>query len=459
MTRKSRALLLTLVAAAALALAAPAGAAIRFVRMQGVNAPGPAKYDKVGILKQGNPAADHILVLEPGTSASAAYFRLVAADIVRMLPGWQVWSVERRENLLEDQSRADLAKRGRITPKQLFDYYLGWLGSPNPVQPHFVPVADADVPFAKKWGMGVAVQDLRRVVKLAARDGRTVVLGGHSLGGSITTAYATWDFGGKPGAADLSGLVFVDGAGGGRTVPTADEAQVALDQLNQPDQSPFLDLTGLGLPWSAGVFNIVGSISALRAPNDLSVFDGWPFLPASLRPPVPASNAGGYGHAFDTATSPANLRLIQVHIGHFADSGDPRGWVNGELGTVQRVAVMFSGRGLRGLDGTAWYHPRRLSLDAGAIDNGTDNPAQAVLGDHATHGRQVKVPMYAFETALGDGRVIPAVQDLARQSHVPKSEQRYVDKSKTYAHVDPLAASTSKNAFLKTLLPFLKRIG
>jgi hypothetical protein len=242
-------------------------------------------------------------------------------------------------------------------------------------------------------------------------------------------------------------------------VPTADEAQAALDQLNQPDQSPFLDLTGLGLPWSAGVFNIVGSISALRAPNDLSVFDGWPFLPASLRPPVPASNAGGYGRAFDTATSPANLRLIQVHIGHFADSGDPRGWVNAELGTVQRVAVMFSGRGLRGLDGTAWYHPRRLSLDAGAIDNGTDNPAQAVLGDHATHGRQVKVPMYAFEAALGDGRVIPAVQDLARQSHVPKSEQRYVDKSATYAHVDPLAASTSKNAFLKTLLPFLKRIG
>src|SRR6185295_3910778 len=81
MTRKSRALLLTLVVAAALALAAPAGAAIKFVRMQGVNAPGPAKYDKVGILKQGNPAADHILVLEPGTSASAAYFRLVAADI------------------------------------------------------------------------------------------------------------------------------------------------------------------------------------------------------------------------------------------------------------------------------------------------------------------------------------------------------------------------------------------
>src|SRR6476469_7466868 len=78
MTRKSRALLLALLAAAAaVALAAPAAAAVKFVRIKGVDAPGPAKYDRVGILKQGNPAADHVLVLEPGTSASSAYFRLV----------------------------------------------------------------------------------------------------------------------------------------------------------------------------------------------------------------------------------------------------------------------------------------------------------------------------------------------------------------------------------------------
>src|SRR5204862_4244290 len=107
---KLRATLLALVAlAAALAVAAPAGAATKFVRIKGVNAAGPAKYDRVGILEQGNPKADHVLVLEPGTSASAAYFRLVAASIVNKLPDWQVWSVERRENLLEDQSRLDLA--------------------------------------------------------------------------------------------------------------------------------------------------------------------------------------------------------------------------------------------------------------------------------------------------------------------------------------------------------------
>ena len=151
------------------------------------------------------------------------------------------------------------------------------------------------------------------------------------------------------------------------------------------------------------------------------------------------------------------LGLIQVHIGHFAESGDPRGWVNGELGTVERVAKAFSG-GITGHDGTAWYHPRRLSIDAGAINNGRDNPAQAVFGDHAIFGSRVHVPMYAFETALGDGRVIPAVRQLAGQSHVPKAERRFVDRA-NYAHVDPLVALPQKNAFLKTLVPFLKRIG
>ena len=59
--------------------------------------------------------------------------------------------------------------------------------------------------------MKVEIEDLRRVVERRNEVGGKVVLGGHSLGGSITTAYATWDFNGKPGAEDLSGLVFIDG--------------------------------------------------------------------------------------------------------------------------------------------------------------------------------------------------------------------------------------------------------
>ena len=59
--------------------------------------------------------------------------------------------------------------------------------------------------------MNVEIEDLHRVVGRRREHGRRVVLGGHSLGGSITTAYATWDFNGKPGAKDLAGLVYIDG--------------------------------------------------------------------------------------------------------------------------------------------------------------------------------------------------------------------------------------------------------
>ena len=40
------------------------------------------------------------------------------------------------------------------------------------------------------------------------------MVGGHSLGGSITTAYATRDFNGRPGARGLAGLVYIDGGSG-----------------------------------------------------------------------------------------------------------------------------------------------------------------------------------------------------------------------------------------------------
>ena len=60
----------------------------------------------------------------PGTSASAAYFAPLAQDILSKTKDWQVWSVERRENLFEDHSMVDRAKRGEATVQQVFDYYL-----------------------------------------------------------------------------------------------------------------------------------------------------------------------------------------------------------------------------------------------------------------------------------------------------------------------------------------------
>jgi hypothetical protein len=435
----------------AIALAgAPAASAERVFTVKGADAPGPARYDRVRVIEQGPRTARNVLVLVPGTSGGAAYFRPVAAAIVKRLHGWRVWSVDRRENRLEDHSMLDRVLAHKASLRDLFRYYLEWLGDPS-VTPHFTPVADADVPYARRWGMGVAIRDLRRVIAAARRGGNHVVLGGHSLGATIAVAYATWDFHGRAGARDLDGLVLIDGGSSSSATVTKPDAEQQLATLQTG--SPFLDLTGLGLPWSAGVFNIVGSTAARQRPNALAVLDGWPLLPSNLRPPVRATNAGGYGYALDSDTSPDGLRLVHMHIGHLAATGDPRRWVNGELGTVHRAATMFSG--IRGIDGSAWYHPRRLSLDGQAVAGGVANPAQKVLGVRATHGSDVHLPIYAIETSLGAGRVLRGAKALARRSHVRK-RLVLVDRHRTYDHIDPLSAVPGRNAFLHTVVPFLR---
>ncbi len=439
-------------------LAAPTAASGKdtVTTLPGFKAPGtPSSLNKVKVLKQGPSKAKNILVLEPGTSAGAPNFQPVAAALLKRLPGWQVWSLERRENGLEDQSRFDSAKRGSASPQELFDYYLGWIGNADAPATHFEPKSTAETAFARDWGMNVAMEDLRRVVRSAGGKGRRVVLGGHSLGGSMAVAYATWDFQGRAGAKDLDGLVLIDGGSSAQKPPTAEAAKTSLADLDKA--SPFLDLTGLGLPWSAGVFNAIGSTLALKAPDAPSLLAAWPLLPKELKAPFPVTNKAAYGYAIDTQTGPKSLALVQQHVGRLAASGDPRGWVDGELGGVALAAAVFSGP--VGMDGSSWYHPRRLSLDSSVVNGGVGNPAQKVLGVRATHGKDVKIPIYAFETSLGKGRVLKGAQALARRSKVRRRDVTLVNRSSTYAHIDPLSADPRKNAFVKTVTPFLKRIG
>jgi hypothetical protein len=450
--------LATALVSALVAVAGPAsaGAAVRFERIAGFDAPGtPAKYDRVGILKVGPKRAPNILVLNPGTSASAAYFVPLAQDVARKAKGWQVWAVERRENLLEDHSVLNPAKRGAATPREVFDYYLGWI-TDSSVTNHFQLIPDSSVAFAKDWGMRVEVEDLRRVVRRAERAGRHVVVGGHSLGGTITTAYATWNFGGRPGARGLSGLVFIDGGSSPQPITKAD-AEQRLADLHAG--SPWLTFGGIAAPFT-GLFNSTGSLGALTDPDSPSLGQAFPALPANLKPPVPVTNRAQYGYALDSATSPAPLAAAQAHLGHLAASGDPRGWDDaGELTPLDRYARMFSGMGLRGLDGTAWYHPLRLTIDGSAVAAGNRNPAQRVLGVRATHGHDLprSLRIYAFGASLGGRRVLDAAKALAGQSRIPRSHLTLIDRHGTYAHNDPNSAAP-RNAFVKALIPFLRRV-
>ena len=302
----------------------------------------------------------------------------------------------------------------------------------------------------------VEIEDLDRVVKEARKHNRRVVVGGHSLGGSITAAYATWDFRGKPGAKKLHGLVFIDG--GSSPVPiTPEEATTSLQALQS--STPWLTFGGIPAPL-AGLFNVTGSMGVFLDPDGPSIGQAWPLLPANLKPPIPVTNLAQYGYALDTETSPPSLIAAQAHLGHLADSGDPHGWDQaGEITSLLRYAEMFSGKGLKGLDGTAWYHPQRLTLDSRTVAAGNPNPAQAILDVRAIHGSHLprRLKIYAFGAALGGQRVLDAATILAQQSNIPQENLTLVDRHDTYAHNDPNSAYPD-NVFVENLVPFLETI-
>jgi hypothetical protein len=441
-------------------------APVRFVRLDGFAAPGtPPELNKVGVLQIGKKNARNILILNPGTSASSTYFAPLAKTVVKQAKGWAVWSVERRENLLEDHSVLDRAKLGTAAPQEVFDYYLGWLVDPS-VTTHFQLIPDANVAFARDWGMRVEIEDLRVVVNLARKQAKRVVVGGHSLGGSITTAYATWDFDGEAGAAGLAGLVYIDG--GSNPVPISpDSASAALLALST--STPWLSFGGIPAPF-AGVFNSTGSLGAILDPNSPSLGQAFPLLPANLKPPVPVTNLAQYGYALDVKTSPPSLIAAQAHLGQLSASPDPVsglfGWDStGALTPIQRYADMFSGYGLArddgvlSLDGTAWYHPLRLTIDSGAVAQGNANPAQDVLDVRAIHGHDLPATLHilAFGAALGGQRVLTAATILANQSNIPLENVSLLDRHQTYAHNDPSGAFP-QNDFVDQLVPFLHQL-
>ncbi len=428
--------------------------------MPGFKAPGtPAKYDKVGVIKVGPTRAKNVLVLEPGTSAAASYFVPLARWIVAEAKGWQVWAVQRRENLLDDESVLNQAKRGQASPNHVFNYYLGWLTNKH-VKHHMHFIPNSSVEFAKRWGMNVAVQDLHRVIRAARKLGGKVVLGGHSLGGSVLTAYATWDFAGHPGADGLSALVYIDGGSG--PAESAAAAHHARSELNASKTSPWLTFGGIAAPF-AGLFNATGSLGVLMAPNAPSLGQKFALLPKDLKPKVPVTNEAQYGYALNVGTSPAALAAAQAHLGRGVSSKKIHGYHTwngaGALTPITRYAMMFAGAGILNANGTEWYFPQRLTDDTAGVGNGLPNPAQKVLNVHSTMGRHLphRLLIYAFCTSLGQKAVLRAARALAAQSGIPKKNLVLVNRERTYAHNDP-AGAYPHNAFFAHLIPFLKRV-
>lgn len=394
------------------------------------------------VLEIGAANPRRIIVLEPGADLGAQTLAPAGRYLARVLPGTQVWAVERRE-----QDLMDLSHMGRASEDR---YYLG--GAYRKVTP-------AQAAEARTWGLPTAVAGLHRIVASAMRDPRRqVFLGGHSWGATIALAYAAWNFHGTPGYRGLSGIILIDGgvhdsfAGEGQTFRLT-LADVRRDLRAVGAGSPFSGDFGhlwkvRGPPESVPIDYQLAAHWALAAPRRRSTLEA--HLPAALRPPFPVTNAALFGWLIDTHAPVGDLQAHAGTIGRI-DGGPVHGWHETGPAALSVIARAFAHRHPAAVE---WYWPLRLSLDLEAVDPFVVSPVTRALGLRISYAAQIDVPLYAFETGLTHGTVNSAARWVVAHSRIKRAV--YVTDN-SMMHLDPLFDTPSENRFLKTLVRFIRR--
>jgi pimeloyl-ACP methyl ester carboxylesterase len=454
--------------------------------------------NKVQVRQIGPASGKKVLILTPGTQGGAGDFTLMARELVKKVPGLQVWSVDRRTQILEDTAvfkqtlataKKPLAVR-RAALSKMFAYYLDLL-SPG----DHVALRDeaADGAWADELGTATSVEDLHAVVKLARAQKRKVVLGGHSLGGNLAAIYAGWDFNGQPGYSFIDGLVLIDGGGkssnddataaaascglnGQTPVDSTNPSTACTGTANPLSSSPWLRLVGAGLPAaSTGLFAEIGAVYAKLDPTGSAErLRNYFLLPSFIDPGFPVTNRGIVGYAFDRDTSSPALSLIHINGGSLkpgcgAGAAKPCDWVDGGVTPIARVAEAF---GQEPANAVEWYFPRRLSLDSGygaslSQTQADDGEAEDALGLRVWHGAGIDVPLYGlrtgFGTALTNEQAFSSLNAMIDFTAITPSESVLVNASRGalgdrlgQSHLDPLLGAPGKNKLFPTLIPFLK---
>lgn len=433
-----------------------------------------------------------IVLLMPGFLGGAGSFDSLARAIVRRSTAerpLEAWAVDRRANLLEDRRGIEAALAAR-DPNLLTGYYFEEFELDGVVFPGFKKQADLD--FASEWGIASTLGDLRAVLGLVPADQRKarVVLAGHSLGASLVTQYAAWDFDGTPGHEELAGLVLIDGVTGGEGEPLAITqaeyettgvmggpmgSRPSLKQIREADRFfafPLLEATlfpiGVGTAlratWNGDV--IERDVPRAKALQTIFLMERLPRF----------TNRAAFGLAFDAASCPVSIAAVNAGAstgGALEPSTAPFGggtivrpaettatyrWVEfdavepKEHTSLDDFALAWS---RPGADFGEWYFPNRLALDAAigaSLTLPLDSWPVTAHGVRAVHGRSIGAPVLVEAAGILSGDVsryaklqalLPPVspgRPLAGASRAVGDGFQAIAHPR-FSHIDPLAAT------------------
>jgi pimeloyl-ACP methyl ester carboxylesterase/predicted esterase len=389
---------------------------------------------------------EKVLIMVPGFLGGAGDFDYLARRVVFRSQGkTAVWAVDRRSNLMEDQTGLDAAE-ATGNPEVAKNYYFkgGLLGGKSFAG--FVQGSAAT--FESEWGIKTQIEDLDALVTRAAQryPRAAIFLGGHSLGGAIVPIYAAWDFGGRAGFERLSGLVLLEG-----TPNPADASAI-------PRQTAY-ETTGI---------NSGGGVTSLKALRTGSPMVSLPFIgpdlfvtaeilamrttmaPHAVNPDADLVR-GFFGTLFGLTTIPAITNEAALGFG-FDDDYEPLSFARVSLGSAlgpvgpNPNAAFFGGlvgpddNLLAPTDPTGqydwqsrgempapadptdiqtfarmlfagpsnfieWYFPGRLTLDVGVTAQLNVQPTgdwrKDVYGISATENGRVDLPVFAVAADRG----------------------------------------------------------
>ena len=224
--------------------------------------------------------ADAVLTMMPGIFAGGGSFDQVARHTIRRAAKRgrhvEVWGIERRSNCLEDHRgvRAG-AKTG--DPRVSFGYYFEGREVDGHTFPGFADEQEAA--FLRDVGLKRTIEDwhtiITREIPSQRKRQRKLICGGHSLGGPLTAALASWDFDGDPETTADAGYnqcaafvgldttVSLDGGDGGGG------AALLTDAAAQSGASPYVNAPPL-TPETLLAPALIG-VTAFQRPNEETI--------------------------------------------------------------------------------------------------------------------------------------------------------------------------------------------